>query len=55
MGAAAIGVTEKKDDEQGIDQQAIFYRMILFLAALTRGVVSLQRAGKYQRPAWWLS
>jgi hypothetical protein len=37
MGAAAIGVTEKKDDEQGIDQQDIFYRMILFLAALTRG------------------
>jgi hypothetical protein len=38
MGAAAIGVTEKKDDEQGIDQQDIFYRMILFLAALTRGL-----------------
>jgi len=38
MGAAAIGVTEKKDDEQGIDQQDIFYRMILFLAAITRGL-----------------
>ena len=37
MGAAAIGVTEKKDDEQGIDEQDIFDRMILFLAAITRG------------------
>src|SRR5712691_7955983 len=35
MDAAAIGVTEKEDEEQGIDQQHIFYRMILFLAALT--------------------
>jgi hypothetical protein len=33
--AAAIGVTEKEDDEQGIDQQDIFDRVILFLAAIT--------------------
>jgi hypothetical protein len=35
MGAAAIGVTEKEDDKQGIHQQDIFDRMILFLAAIT--------------------
>jgi hypothetical protein len=35
MGAAAIGVAEEEDDEQGIDEQDIFYRMVLFLAAIT--------------------
>ena len=35
MGAAAIGITEKEDEEQGIDQQDIFYRMISFLTAIT--------------------
>jgi len=35
MDAAAIGVTEKEDEEQGIDQQDIFDRVILFLPALT--------------------
>jgi hypothetical protein len=38
MGAAAIGVTEKEDEEQGIDEQAIFDHVVLFLAALTRGL-----------------
>ena len=38
MGAAAVGVAQKEDAEQGIDQQDIFDRMILFLAALTRGL-----------------
>ena len=38
MDAAAIGVAEEEDDEQGIDEQDIFYRMVLFLAALTRGL-----------------
>jgi hypothetical protein len=28
MSAAAIGVTEEEDKEQGLDQQDIFYRMI---------------------------
>src|SRR5712692_484148 len=32
---AATGVTEKENREQGIDQQDIFYRMVLFLAAIT--------------------
>jgi hypothetical protein len=36
MDTAAIGVTEKEDEEQGIDQQDIFSRMVSFLAALTR-------------------
>ncbi len=35
MGAAALGVTEKEDEEQRIDQQDIFDRVIHFLAALT--------------------
>ena len=35
MGAAAIGVTEKEDEEQGIDEQDIFYRVVLFLATIT--------------------
>jgi len=38
MGAAARGVTEKEDDEQGIDEQDIFDGMVLFLAAITRGL-----------------
>ena len=29
MGAAAIGVAQKEDDEQRIDEQDIFYRMVL--------------------------
>src|SRR2546426_9311265 len=35
MDAAAVGVTEKEDEEQDIDQKHIFYRMVLFLAAIT--------------------
>ena len=35
MDAASKGLTEKEDREQGIDQQDIFYRMVLFLAAIT--------------------
>ncbi len=40
MHTAAIGVTEKEDDEQGIDQQDIFYRVVFFLAAITFGLFS---------------
>ena len=40
MDAAANGVAEEQDDEQGIDQQDIFDRMVLFLAAVTRGLFS---------------
>ncbi len=35
MDAASGGVAEEEDDEQGIDQQDIFYRMVLFLATIT--------------------
>jgi len=40
MDTASNGVTEKEDREQGIDQQDIFYGVVLFLAALTRGLCS---------------
>jgi hypothetical protein len=39
MGAGAIGVAQKEDEEQGIDQQDIFYGVIFFLAALTCGLL----------------
>ena len=35
MDAAAVCVTEKEDREQGIDEQDIFDRVVLCLAALT--------------------
>ena len=34
MDMATIGVAQKEEHEQGIDQQDIFYRVGLFLAAL---------------------
>ena len=40
MGAAAIGVTEKEDEEQGIHEQDIFYRVVFFLAPITRFLCS---------------
>src|SRR6266581_7049330 len=40
MDTASVRRTQKKDREQGIDQQDIFYRMVLFLAALTCGLLS---------------
>src|SRR5215471_12093811 len=39
MHAATIGVTEKEDREEGVDQQDIFHRVILFLAAITCGLL----------------
>ena len=44
MDAAAVGVTEKEEREQRVDQQDIFHRMVFFLAALThalRGAVKV--------------
>ncbi len=38
MEAASVRGTQKEDREQGIDEQDIFDRVILFLAALTRGL-----------------
>src|SRR3954453_5044888 len=35
MDAAANGVAEEQDDQRGIDQQDVLYRMVLFLATVT--------------------
>jgi hypothetical protein len=35
MDATAVGVTEEEDRKQGIDQQDIFDRVVLFLTAVT--------------------
>ena len=40
MDTAAIGVAQKEDEEQGVDEEHIFDRMVFFLAALTRGLFS---------------
>ena len=40
MDTAAAGVTEKEDEEQGVDEEDIFYCMVFFLAAITRGLFS---------------
>src|SRR4029453_3615111 len=35
MDAAAVGVAQKEDEEQGIDEQDIFHGVVFFLAAIT--------------------
>src|SRR5215831_19375854 len=35
MDTAAVGVAQKEDDEESIDEQDIFDRVVLFLAAIT--------------------
>ena len=35
MGTAAVGVAQKEDEEERIDEQDIFDRVISFLAAIT--------------------
>ena len=40
MRAAAIGVAQEEDEEERIDQQDIFDRVISFLAAITRRLFS---------------
>ena len=40
MGTAAVGVAQKADDEQSIDEQDILDGVIFFLAAITRGLFS---------------
>jgi hypothetical protein len=40
MNAASRRLAEKEDGEGGIDQQDIFHRVILFLAAITRFLFS---------------
>ena len=38
MDAASTSLTEKEDREQRIDQEDVFYRVVFFLAAITRGL-----------------
>ncbi len=40
MDAAAVGVAEKEDGEEGMGQQDIFHRVVLCLAALTPRLLS---------------
>src|SRR5262249_42177964 len=40
MGTAAVGVAQKEDQEEGIDEQDIFHRVVFFLAAITIGLFS---------------
>src|SRR5262249_59004413 len=40
MGATAIGVAQKEDEKQGIDEQDIFDGVVFFLAAITRRLFS---------------
>src|SRR6266487_1172496 len=35
MGTTAVRVAQKEDDEEGIDEQDIFHRVVFFLAAIT--------------------
>src|SRR5262245_7229505 len=41
MDTATRGIAEAEgDEEQGVDEEPIFYRMVFLLAALTRGLCS---------------
>src|ERR671937_2767721 len=40
MHAAAMGVAQKEDEEESIDQQDIFYCVVSFLTAITRFLFS---------------
>jgi hypothetical protein len=40
MDTAAIGVAQKEDEEQGVDEEHIFDRMVFCLAAITVGLFS---------------
>jgi hypothetical protein len=40
MDTAAVGVAQKEDQEEGIDQQDIFDGVVFFLAAITRFLFS---------------
>src|SRR5262245_43023944 len=40
MGAPPIGVAQKEDEEQRIDEQDISHGVVFFLAAITRGLFS---------------
>jgi hypothetical protein len=40
MGATSVGVTEKEDRERRVDQQHVFHRVTLLLAAITVRLLS---------------
>ena len=40
MDTAPIGIAEEEDEQQGVDEEHIFYRMVFFLAAITVGLFS---------------
>src|SRR4030095_3665729 len=40
MDTASIGIAEEEEEEQGVDEEYIFYGMVFFLAAITRGLFS---------------
>src|SRR5215510_8364792 len=40
MHTATVGVAQKEDEEQGVDEEHIFDRMVFFLAAITVGLFS---------------
>src|SRR5215467_5444690 len=40
MDTAVRGVAQKEDEEQRVDEEHIFHRMVFFLAAITRGLFS---------------
>src|SRR5215471_14783972 len=54
MHTAAMGRTQKQDDEQGIDQQDIFHGVVFFLAALTVRLLRsvLERTMRRSVPSW---
>ena len=40
MHTATVGITEKEDREESVDEQDIFHRVVFFLAAITFGLFS---------------
>jgi hypothetical protein len=56
MDTASVRRTQKEDREQGIDQQNIFYRVVVFLAAITfrlcRRVLGADDAPFGSVPSW---
>jgi hypothetical protein len=40
MGTARIGLAQKEDRERDVDQEHVFYRVVLFLAAITARLLS---------------
>ena len=54
MDTAAVGVAQKEDEEQGIDEQDVFDGVVFFLAAITCGLCNRVLGGTMRRsvPSW---